>query len=272
MARTDTPEYDVLAHAADEPIVLVGPPHALQGELRLHNPGAQKLVLRDARLRGEATEAVQARLPSMPEYVLRRIVLRPGELRQIPLRVPLSPHIPPGEYRGLLEVAGRTRQVVMYITEVVQLDISPVPIVVENHPGATVVKRAVFTNSGNVPLTIGDIGPVVLDDTLLECRTGRAAIAAVGDSIESLDDYFAEVVRQTKATLEQTGLLRVHLMADPLTLAPGEVHPVDIEVRVPDNLDRRARYLGVAALYTGNLEILLVPTNTARPKRGKRAS
>jgi hypothetical protein len=272
MARSDKPEYDILAHSADAPIILVGPPQALQGELRLHNPGEQKLVLRDARLHSEAPRAAKASLASMPEFSMRRIVLRPGELRRVPLKIPLSPHTPPGEYRGQVEVGGHTREVVMHITEVIRLDISPAQLVVDNQPGATIVKHAVFTNAGNVPLPMGDIGPVVLDETLLECRTGRAAIAALGDKITSLDDYIAEVVRQTKAALEQTGILRVHVSGSPMTLAPGEVRPVEIEIRIPDNLDRRARYLGVAALYTTNLEFLLVPTNTARPKRGKAAA
>jgi hypothetical protein len=268
MRRSDKPEYDVLAHSADEPIILVGPPHALQGELLLHNPGENKLVLRDARLRAEAPKEAKARLPALPDFALRRIVLRPGELRRVPLRIPLSAHTPPGEYHGLVEVAGRTRDVVVHVTEVVRLDIAPGQIVVENQPGATMVKRAVFTNAGNVPLAIGDIGPVPLDETLLECRTGRAAIAAVADRMSSLDDYYAEVVRQTKTALEQTGHLRVHLTAGQVTLAPGEVRPVEVEIRVPDKLDRRARYLGVAALYTSNWEFLLVPTHTARARRG----
>lgn len=272
MQRSDKPEYDILAHAADAPIILVGPPQALQGELRLHNPGEQKLVLRDARLHQTPSRAAKASLPPVPDFSIRRIVLRPGELRRVPLKIPLSPNTPPGEYRGQVEVGGHMREVVMHVTEVVQLQIAPAQLVIDNQPGATLIKHAVFTNAGNVPLTMGDIGPVVLDETLLECRTGRAAIAAVGEKITGLDDYIAEVVRQTKAALEQTGILRVHVNGSPLSLAPGEVRPVELEIRIPDNLDRRARYLGVAALYTSNLEFLLVPTHTARPKRGKSAA
>jgi hypothetical protein len=272
MQRSDKPEYDILAHSADAPIVLVGPPQALQGELRLHNPGEQKLVLRDARLHSAAPSKERASLPSVPEFSMRRIVLRPGELRRVPLKIPLSPHTPPGEYHGQVEVGGHARTVVMHVTEVVRLEISPGQLVIDNQPGTTLVKHAVFTNAGNVPLTMGDIGPVVLDETLLECRTGRAAIAALGENITGLDDYIAEVVRQTKAALEQTGILRVHVNGSPLTLAPGEVRPVEMEIRIPDNLDRRARYLGVAALYTTNLEFLLVPTHTAPRKRGKSAA
>jgi hypothetical protein len=267
MRRSDKPEFDVLAHAAEQPIVLVGPPHDLRGELQLHNPGEQKLVLRDARMRAGAPAATEAEAAALADVSLRRIVLRPGELRRVPFNIPLSPHTPPGEYRGQVEVAGRTRDVVMHITEVVRLDIAPAVVVVDNRPGATITKRVVFTNAGNVPLEMGEIGAVVLDEALLECRTGRAAISAIGDKITELDDYFAEVIRQTKTALEQTGLLRVHSAAGDFTLEPGEVRPVDLDIRVPENLDRRARYTGVVALYTSNLEFLIVPTRAGRVRR-----
>lgn len=267
MRRSDKPEYDILDQPPNEPIVLTGPPGALQGELRLHNPGEEKLILRDARMRGERPKKAKKGVPPLPEVALRRIVLRGGETRSIPLRIPVNPHTPPGEYRGQVEVGGRTRAVVMHITETIRLEISPAQVLVENRPGETLTKRAVFTNAGNVPLVIGDIGPVVLDDTVFACRTNRAAIAAVGDKVEKLDDYLAELARQAKAVLEQTGHLRVHLSGGELKLQPGAVRSVELEVRVPERLDPRTRYVGVAALYDSDLEFLIVPTHTQSPRR-----
>jgi hypothetical protein len=268
MPRSDKPEHDVLDLPAAEPIVLVGAPGELHGEVRLHNPGEQKLVLRDARVRSEALKIARVGAPTAPaELALRRIVLRGGQSRSLPFQVPMSPHTPPGEYRGQIEVGGRTREVVMHVTEVVRLEISPDPLVVRNSPGETITKRAVFTNSGNVALTIGDIGAVALDDVLRECRTNRAAIAAIGDKVGKLDEYIAELARQTKVALEQSGNLRVHLSEGELTLEPGEVRPVELSVRIPDSLDRRARYVGVAAIYNANLTFDVVPTHAAPGKR-----
>lgn len=268
MRPSDKPEHDVHARPPDEPIVLVGAPDEIEGDLLLHNPGDQKLILRDARMRSERPKTAKAGMPSLPDVALRRIVLRGGATRSVHFKIPMSPYTPPGEYRGQFEVGGRTREVVMHVTETIQLDISPSQILVENRPRQTLTKRVVFTNSGNVPLAIGDIGPVVLDDTLFECRTNRAAIAAVGDKITKLDDYIVELARQAKATLEQTGHLRVHLTKGELSLEPGEVRAVDLEIRVPDKLDRRTRYVGTAVLYNSNLGFLVVPTHTASTRRG----
>ena len=272
MTQSDRPDYDVIQHPVEQPIVMVGPPKSLEGELLLHNAGPEKIILRDVVVRGEAIthRAVAAGGPS--ELALRRVVLRPGQLRRLPLQLALSPNTPPGEYHAEVQVGGRVRQLVMHVTEQVRLEIDPDPVVVENIPGKTITKRVVFSNRGNIPLRIAEIGAVVLDEEYLNCRAGRAAVMNSGDEVEGLDHFLGEYIRQTKAALAQTGLLRVHNAAGPFSLEAGEVRAVDLEFRVPDKLDQRSRYFGAAALYTSNLDIVITPTHADRPGRqSKRA-
>ena len=92
------------------------------------------------------------------------------------------------------------------------------------------------------------------------CRTGRAAVVNAGDRIASLDDYYAEVIRQTRTALEHTGLLRVRNTAGTVVLEPGQVQPIDLEIRVPEGLEKRTRYRGAAAFYTADLEFVIVPS------------
>jgi hypothetical protein len=125
----------------------------------------------------------------------------------------------------------------------------------------------VFSNLGNVPLSIGEIGAVVLDEEALNCRAGRAAVMNTGEKDQGLDEFLAEYVRQTKVALAQSGLLRVHNTAGPFTLAPGEVRAVDLEIRVPDKLEPRSRYQGAVPLYTSTLDIVLTPTPAERAAR-----
>src|SRR5512143_2092893 len=122
MASSDMPEYDVIRQPASEPIVMVGPPDSLEGELLLHNPGTEKLILRDVRLRGEAIARRAAEAEGPGELALRRVVLRPGQLRRMPLQLALGPSTPPGEYHGEVQVGGRVRPLVVHVTEVVRLD------------------------------------------------------------------------------------------------------------------------------------------------------
>jgi hypothetical protein len=267
MAQTDKPDYDVIQHPATEPIIMVGPPESLAGELLLHNAGAEKLILRDVLVRGEAMTRRAAEAGGPSELALRRVVLRPGQLRRVPLQLALSPNTPPGEYHAEVQVGGRVRQLVMHVTELVRLEIDPDPVVVENIPGATATKRVVFSNRGNVPLRIAEIGAVVLDEEFLNCRAGRAAVMNSGEEVEGLDGFLGEYIRQTKVALAQTGLLRVHNTAGPFTLEAGEVRAVELEFRVPDKLDQRSRYFGAVALYTSNLDIVITPTHAERAAR-----
>jgi hypothetical protein len=270
MREQRLPDYDVIDLPEDAAIVLVGQPDALQGELRVYNPGEEKLVLRDARVRSEPLR-IAGRTTSAV-HTLELIVLRPGQVRHIPMSIAISPHTPPGEYQGELEVAGRIRPIVLHVTEVVQLDISPPQLVIENRAGEKFTKSVVFTNKGNVSLTIGEIGPVVLDDELMECRVLRAATINFDDQGKSVSDYLVDIIRQSKAGLEQAGLLRVHNTAGTIVLQPGEVRLVDLEIRVPDKLERHARYFGVAALYTSNLEFVIVPTSSRQPSAKEASS
>jgi len=244
-----------LDHPEAEPIVLMGPPGAIQGELRLRNPGAEKLILRDPRLRSEPMPAA----PNGLEHTMRRIILRGGQARRVPVTFAINPHVSPGEYRAELQLGGELRAVVIHVTESVQLEITPSQLVLENRPGATQTKQVVFSNRGNVALKIHEIGPVVLDDELLQCRTHRAALAEAGDQLTGLDDYLAALGRKYKAAFETTGFLRVHNAGGKIVLQPGEVRAVKLEIRVPEKLDKRTRYFGRAAISTSDLEFVIVP-------------
>jgi hypothetical protein len=261
MAAMDMPDNDLIQHPPGEPIILVGPPTSLEGEVLLHNAGPEKLILRDVRVRGEAIARRGAEAGGPGELALRRVILRPGQLRRLPLQLALSPTTPPGEYHAEVQVGGHVRQIVMHVTEVVQLEIEPDPVVLDNRPGATLSKQVVFSNRGNVSLTIGEIGAVVLDEEFLNCRAGRAAVMDSEERVHSLDDFLTEYIHQTRVALAETGLLRVHNTAGTFSLQPGEVRAVELEFRIPDKLERRARFFGAAALYTSNLDIVIAPTH-----------
>lgn len=281
MRERKLPDYDILDSPEDEPIVLVGQPQALYGEVRLRNPGDQRVILRETRLHAPPVMARTGKPTETGESIqqaISTVVLHPGQAHHIPLVVSLSAQTPPGEYRGEIEVAGRKRPVVYYITERLTLEISPPQLIIENYPGATVTKQIVISNTGNVPLTIGDFGPVVLDIEYLECIIGRAAVAQA-DQFETMDNYNLEQVRQTNRILEATGILRVRNTSGSSVLEPGDVRAFDLQIRVPERLEKRFRYFGAVPIYTENLIFVIVPAAsevippkpepTPRAKRGK---
>lgn len=270
MARRIIPEETAKELFDDEPIVLMGHPEVLQGDLNLKNPLDEKIKLRDMRLRQVIPEEVDEKVkePIQPKsQKLRTVLLRPGQQRRLRLTMGLEPNTPPGEYRGEIEVAGRTQSVVLHVTEKVDIRIAPQSVVVENLSGESVKKRIVVGNRGNVPISIGEIGAVPLDDEQLQCRTLRAAAAAVGDEIKTFQEYLAIILYQAKVVMEHSGALRVRNLSGTTVVNPGEVKPVDLEIRVPEGLDKRSRFRGVVALYTANLEFLIVPASGGQAKR-----
>lgn len=261
--KADTPK--VIQLPADEPLVLVGEPKRIKGQFRLANTGDQPVIVRDGLLRAapekkgrgkSKTPALEIRKPLHP------IRLKAGDSRSVKVKMAVDPFTPPGEYEAELEVGGEVRAVTVHVTEKLDLNLNPSKLVLRAAPGATVSRRIVVRNNGNVPLTIGEIGAVVLEDERIECRVLRRVVAAIdADKSKQADmtDYFKLMVSQVHEVLSQSGALRVHSKTGTVTIAPGAIQPIDLEIRVPDSLDRRTRYLASVPIYNRNLVFEVAP-------------
>jgi hypothetical protein len=261
--RPSTRQGAVLPDAA-EPLVLIGPPRGVRGEFRVQNPTERKIIVRQPLLKraaaatrgkGAAAKAAAAAIPE-ESLALRRIVVRPGQSRPVPIALTLDPATPPGTYEAQLDVDGEQRTVLMHITEDASFSISPNELVLPNHPGEKVKKQVVFTNDGNVDLSVRTIGTVVLDEELAHCRALRGALDDVGDTMKNLDDFLVALGKRYKA-IYATLVLKVQ--NDKVTVAPGETTAVDLTITLPEKLEPRSRYTGYAAISTGTLTFTIVP-------------
>jgi hypothetical protein len=252
-----TDRKTVLMPDAAEPLVLVGPPRDVRGQFRVQNSSDRKIVVRQPQLKAAATGRTKA-AAALPEtaVALRRIIVRPGRARPVPVALALDPHTPPGTYHARLDVEGEQRTVVMHVTEDVALSIAPQEIVIANGPGEKIQKQVVFTNDGNVPVSVKTIGAVVLDDELAHCRALRGALADVGHTMKNLDDFAVALGRRYQA-LYETLVLRVQ--NEEVTVAPGETKAVDLTITLPEKLELRSRYKGYAAISTSTLTFTIVP-------------
>jgi hypothetical protein len=248
---------------AGQPLVLVGPPRDVRGQFHVHNSTARKIVVRQPFLKTVVESRTKAaksrtRAAALPEagLPLRRIIVRAGQSRPVPLALALDPTTPPGTYHAELDIDGEQRTVVMHVTEEVALSIAPHELVLANHPGEKVEKQVVFTNNGNVPLTVKSIGGVVLDDELAHCRALRGALHDVGDTMKTLDDFVVALGRRYRKVYET---LTLKVQNPEVTVAPGETQAVDLSITLPEKIDRRSRYTGYAAISTGTLTFVIVP-------------
>jgi hypothetical protein len=173
----------------------------------------------------------------------------------------LDPYTPPGEYDAELEVSGEIKPVKVHITEKIDLSVSPDKIIIRDVPGSKVTKRIVLTNNGNVPLSIGEIGAIILEDERLECRVMRRVLAAIDTKNKEakFEDYFRVAIAQAQNVLLEAGALRVHNKTGSITLDPGSTQVIDLEIQIPESLDRRTRYTASVALYNENLSFEIAP-------------
>lgn len=242
-------------------IVLAGPPRAVRGEFTVRNSTAQKIVVPQPTLKAQfaATRTGKAaKAAALPDatFALRRIIARPMAHRAVPISLTLDPGTPPGTYEAQLEVDGETRPVVVHVTEEVDFSMTPDSLIIPNRAGEKFHKHVVFTNNGNVPLTVKSIGAVVLDDEIAHCRAIRGALSDVGTTMKSLDDF---VVALGKRYSEQFETMALKVQNEKVTIAPGETRLVELTITLPEKLNSRARYAGFAAISRGSLTFTVVP-------------
>jgi hypothetical protein len=260
MADEPEPQAAMMTDA-EEPLVLVGPPSGVRGQFRLENRSDQKVIVRAPRMRpalppgtGKKTAALQT-LSEEP-MIKRRIIMRPGQSKPIPVALTLDPRTPPGTYHAELDINGQQRMVVMHVTEDVSLSIEPETLVLASKPGEKVKKRVIFTNNGNVAISVRSLGTVVLDEELVHCRALRGVLTDVGDTAEGLDDILSALAKRYRK-LYETLVLKVSNTS--VTVEPGQTVAVDLTITLPEKLEPRSRYTGYAAISTSTLNFVIVP-------------
>lgn len=248
--------YDFTRASEDEQrILLAGPPRQLTGQVDLRNSTDVDLVLRDASLSDRSGVLTIRPL----RQSLSTIVLRPGQHRSVPLTIGIDPTTPPGEYPAELDLAGRSRPVLLNVVESFDLSVQPQSIVVLNLPDRPQQKRIIVTNEGNVRFAIGDVGDVDLEDDVISDRAVRFVLEPwTGIAKPDPDEPVMALLRVGHRRLYRESALSVRRLGGTVEVAPGETRPIDLEITVHAELPQGGRYRGVAPVLTRDLEIIVV--------------
>jgi hypothetical protein len=246
-----------------QPLVLVGPPRGVRGEVHLVNSSDEKVIIRKPLMRsmvpparGKAKAGAKAAALLPEPLALRRITVRPGQTRLVPIVLSLDATTPPGTYQAELDVDGALREVLVHVTEDVSFSIEPRDVVIPNRPGQKIHKQIVVKNTGNVPVIVKTIGALVLDEELAHCRALRGALADVGATLKNLDDFVVALGHHYHDIYDK---LILKVQNDSTALEPGEIEPIDLTITLPDKLDTRARYSTYAPISTMSLNFTIVP-------------
>jgi len=243
----------VVGGSEDELLVLAGPPGELSGRIELHNPSDAKVVLRDA---GLTDPSGVLQLPTA-RHRLGPLVLRPDQGGSMPLSIAVDPATPPGAYRAELEVAGRTRPVVLRVAEVFALTVEPRSLVLLNRPGVAQRKQLVVTNEGNVPFSLGD--PVTVDlrpDRPREPMLRTALKRFLATEEPDLEEIVAALLAVAREE-ERLGAVEVRAQAQ-VELRPGETTALELELTLQDDLPATRRYRGRLPVLTRDVDVIVV--------------
>jgi len=252
------PEPSEAAAAAEpappEPATFFGPPSFIQGHVVLRNEG--EVTLQSAFLRLENSDL---RTPhGVPLEGLRiPTAIAPGQQLRVTVNLQIDPTTPPGEYHAELVTADERQPIVVQVSENLSLAVSPQIVSVPNTPAARTERRIVVHNSGNVAVTIGDLGAAVVEERDVVCRVVRETVRKTEHP--TWDEFVGTASDELKKSLAQVDPVKIRTKSQPVRLEPGQTAPVDLEIHNPKNARRGRRYVARLRLYSVTLIFELLP-------------
>jgi len=241
----------VVVEPSGRPILLVGPPRVVAGDITLLNPGETTLVLRDFGVADRSGRLVH--LPARQGLTMPT-VLRRGQQQQLRIEIALVATTHPGEYHVAIDIAGQERDAVLHVTEDVALRVEPATLFVANEERRQ-MKRLAVTNEGNVAATLGDIRDVALRDDLAPAIDVRLALQALANKPDL--DEFVDALRRDGPTM---GRLSLGIAGGPATIAPGETRTIEVAVTLPEPPPPNGRYRARVPLLNATLNIIVTPS------------
>ncbi len=245
----------LLATAEDRPIIVAGRPRALRTGLAFANSGAASVVVRGAEVR--LNRGTDAAAPAVHASLVA--VLKPGRETSAVLRFSVNPQTPPGNYRGVIDVAGATRPFELTIVEDLRVAIEPSPVILDRSTGSRLRKTVTFRNEGNVPLHIDVPSPVPIGAELPLAAAAQAKVFASGNVGQGIIELFGKLFQSGQEfSVEEIGEMSLRLIEGGFDLAPGEARSVEVECILPDELIPQRRYHARAPVYDRDLAFVVV--------------
>jgi hypothetical protein len=253
--------------------------------------GAPAVVLagNDGRLVGEAwlvtdedepvkveTATIAAAVPAVPGRVRQTVslenwapvIVRPGQPERVALAASVDPLTPPGSYRASIAFAGAEHRAVLEITKLVSLSIDPSELTIDGDPGSEQVEHIVVTNGGNVPLPVSQLGPADLIPDQPRPSIAQRLGLFPSDEPRQRDERGDRRRGDDDEEPAPTVIARV---ADPVIVAPGEAHRLELVFSIHGAVRAGLRYRASAALYDDDITVVVAPHQEAPAARAQAA-
>jgi hypothetical protein len=250
-------------------IVFAGPPASLSGSFVLRNDG--DAILHALLLRLESDTLRTPDGAPLGRLAIG-VALPPGERKRVTVTLRVDPFTPPGSYEATLVAGEKSYPVTILLTEQLATVLSPSELVLPTAAGKY-ERRLILRNDGNVPLTIDDIGVLLLEDADLIGQAFRGTLLKTDHP--KWDDLVGTVVDELKRNSAELGPLLVRTTNKPIHIEPGGNALLILEVEVPQNLPRRRNFVATIPIRDATLLFELVsslePSPTPSPARARRS-
>jgi hypothetical protein len=266
MAQAKTPDAPrPLAFVDKGALRLRGRPDELLGVAEFACTAAPHGQRRLQAVRRRRASVISLRSSELPLGHARRLSLLgavpPGATGRLPVQFSVDPETPPGRYKALFDLDGAERAAEIEVLPDPRLEIQPGRMEVMGAPGAVVSSTAVLANRGNVPLELGLLGMLVLQEEEQLCLSlqqalARVRAAAADAGTASPHTLFLDSLAASLAE-RKTDFGKVRL-AQPLTLSPGDAALVDLEVHLPRDMQVGRHYRALLKALGAQIFVTIV--------------
>ena len=237
MIRVTHKEHHEHIGFGDNEIILSGPPSSLQGPATLHNTTGEHLFVRELPMKNAKNAA-----GVFPVHT----TLKPGEKKSKNLFYAVDPLTPAGTYEMNLQVGNETKKVTLIVHENLDVQLAPDHIILEGiEPGLQHTKEILFSNKGNIALTIPSIKHNTLTDMDLICRNLSLAVRTSGDEgIEKTLDAFTRGLKK-----DITDWVDVSIAEAGQVVAPGQTILLHLNITLPADVNKNYHYTGDIRMF-----------------------
>lgn len=174
-----------------------------------------------------------------------------GSTASLPLHLRLHPQTPPGEYTVAVMLGEDRREVQVQVPERCQMRLATTRLSLMGEPRAKLVQSLGVTNQGNIPLPIGRLGAIILEEAGGLCRSVQTSLRSSGD--QGYQPFLDHLVAEFAKT--RVEMLRVRLLEGVATIAPGVTCTLPLEFHLPSDLKPGRRYFGRLDLGDQTLQV-----------------
>jgi hypothetical protein len=227
---------------ASEPIVFVGEPSKLHGELWLENEEKEDIafrrgVIHASSIQGTGGRAELARLP-VPA------VLRAHERKLLEVSFEIDKATVPGTYDAAILLESDTGHkkfpAKIIVFQLYKVSFDPAKYVITASSGSSVPGEVMVWNRGNVSVQVVPMGEFVLKDpTRPECCCEK------GEEEDADDNEFGSIV----------------LTNDRLTIEPGNSSLVKYTIKVPESLPANSHLRAMPRIGNARFQIDIITTD-----------